>query len=253
MLRRLLERISRNRVVRRRLPPRHGGHRLFVSPDASLRLWRTDLGPIDPLLLGLASELVAAGSVVWDVGANVGLFAFASAYAAGPNGRVIAVEADPWLAGLLRRSAADAPRTYAPVEVVEAAASDADREATFCIATRGRATSHLKEVSGSTQSGGVRQEIKVAARRLDSLLGRFPPPGLLKIDVEGAEGACLRGATRLLREPRPVVLCEVSAENVDQVGALLHGFGYRLLDASLPGPDREPLDRPTWNTLAVPG
>src|SRR6185436_126613 len=115
MIRSLLERLSRGRVVLRRLPPEHGGHALFVSPDAALKLWRRDLRQSDPLLLRLAAELTRPGDTVWDVGANVGLFAFGAAFAAGPSGRVVAIEADDWLAGLVRRSARTAGPAYAPV------------------------------------------------------------------------------------------------------------------------------------------
>ena len=75
---------------------------------------------------------------------------------------------------------------------------------------------------------------------------------MLKIDVEGAELLCLRGASELLRGVRPVVLCEVSESNAQGVGALLREAGYELFDASLPLQDRRPRERPVWNTLALP-
>lgn len=251
-LRSLLERLSRGRVVRRRLPEEHGGHRLFVSPDAAMKLWQRDLAAVDPVLLGVARERVRPGMTVWDIGANVGLFAFASAYAAGPSGRVVAVEADEWLAGLVGRSARDAPPSYAPVEVVSAAVSDSPGEVELCIARRGRAGNHLRSVAGSTQTGGTREVRRVRAVTLDSLLDLHPAPELLKIDVEGAEHLCLRGAGRLLREVRPTIFCEVAHENTEEVGALFRGFGYTLFDAGQPAPGRRPLAKPAWNTLAVP-
>lgn len=240
-------------MVRRRLPQELGGHALFVSPDASLKLWRRDLASADPWLLALATELVRPGDTVWDVGANVGLFAFAAAFAAGPSGRVVAVEADDWLAGLVRRSARTAGPVYAPVEVLAAAVSDHPGVAELCIAARGRAGNHLRAVAGSTQTGGEREARKVVTVTLDGLLESFPPPRLLKIDVEGAETLCLRGAGRLLSEVRPVVVCEVAAENAAEIGERLCGHGYTLFDAALPAGRRPPLYSPAWNTLAVPG
>lgn len=251
-LRNLAERWSRGRVVRRRLPAEHGGHALFVSPDAALRLWRRDIGAMDPLLLRLAAELTRPGDTVWDVGANVGLFAFAAAFAAGPAGRVVAVEVDDWLAGLVRRSAASAGPAYAPVEVLAAAVADRAGVLDLHIASRGRAGNHLGVVAGSTQTGGYRETRKVPAVTLNGLLDAFPPPRVLKIDVEGAEALCLRGAERLLAEVHPVVLCEVTAENAAEVGTRLQGGGYTLYDADLPAERRVPLAAPAWNTLAVP-
>ncbi len=253
MIRSLLERWSRGRVVRRRLPAELGGHALFVSPDAALKLWRHDLRQTDPLLLGLAAELVRPGDTVWDIGANVGLFAFAAAFAGGPVGRVIAVEADDWLAGLVRRSARTAPPGYARVDVLAAAVADRPGIVELCIAARGRAGNHLSRVEGSTQTGGHRETRNIAAVTLDSLLDAFPPPRLLKIDVEGAEALCLRGAERLLAEVRPLIVCEVAAENEPEVGERLRRHGYTLFDAALPAARRVPRATPAWNTLAVPG
>jgi len=191
--------------------------------------------------------------VVWDIGANVGLFGFAAAYEAGPSGRVLAVEADEWLASLVERSARGAPATYAPLEVLSAAVSDSSGTVELCIARRGRAGNHLRNVEGSTQTGGTREVKRVEAVTLDDLLKRYPSPQLVKIDVEGAELLCLRGAARLLREIRPVLFCEVAKENADEVGRLLSDHRYRMFDAGTPDGQRRPLDRPAWNTLALPG
>ncbi|HET9210252.1 MAG TPA: FkbM family methyltransferase [Thermoanaerobaculia bacterium] len=251
MIRSLLERLSRGLVLRRRLPAEHGGHVLHVSPDASMRLWRRDLGTADPFLLRMAAGLVRPGMAVWDVGANVGLFAFAASFAAGPSGHVLAVEADGWLAELLRRSAQTTPTTYARVEVLAAAVADAPGTAELCIARRGRAGNHLRGVPGSTQTGGTREVQRVPVVTLDGLLDSRPAPQVVKIDTEGAELLCLRGAARLLREVRPVLFCEVVSDNAQAVGGLLHGHGYTLFDAAA-YPGGPPLARPVWNTIALP-
>lgn len=253
MLRALLERLSRDRVVRRRLPRDLGGAALYVSPDAALKLWKRDLAQADPLLLRLAAELVVPGSVVWDVGANVGLFAFAAAHRAGPTGRILAVEADDWLAALVRRSAAAAGPVYAPVDVLAAAVADRPGIADLWIAERGRAGNHLRNVPGSTQTGGRRESRKVVTVTLDGLLDGFPAPALVKIDVEGAEALCLQGAGRLLSEVRPAVVCEVTEENTGAVAEQLRQHGYTLFDAAAAPELRRPLAAPVWNTLALPG
>ncbi len=93
---------------------------------------------------------------------------------------------------------------------------------------------------------------QVPAVTLDSLLDRSPAPAVVKIDTEGAELLCLQGAGRLLREIRPVLLCEVGDDNAPAVGDLLRGHGYTMFDAAA-HPGGPPLDRPSWNTLALPG
>jgi FkbM family methyltransferase len=85
---------------------------------------------VDPALLRLAAETVRHGDTVWDIGANLGLFSFAAAVAAGPCGRVLALEPDAVMAGLLRRSAA-VNGGHAPVDVLPAAVSDEESVARF--------------------------------------------------------------------------------------------------------------------------
>jgi FkbM family methyltransferase len=247
----LAERLSRGVVLRRRLPVDLGGTALFVSPDASLRFWRRSLEAVDPGLLALCRELVTTGRSVWDVGANVGVFAFGAAHLTGPSGAVLAVEPDPGLAALLRRSAASAAGGSA-VKVVNAAICDRPGTAELVIARRGRATNHLAGVPGSSQTGGRRGSVRIAATTLDALLADHRAPDLVKIDVEGAEHLCLAAAARVLREVRPLLLCEVSAQNHAAVGGLLREHGYVMLDSSLPPPLRQPRLVPAWNTLAVP-
>lgn len=244
------EHFSRNVVLRRRLPTRVGGGRIYVSPDASLRFWRWNMEKTDPRLFDWAEEFVSKGDIVWDVGANIGLFAFSAASRAGSAGYVIAIEADIWLAELLRKSAAHQSNGNAPVEILPVAVSDSLGMAKFNIASRGRCANHLAESCGSTQTGGVRNSVMVASVTLDSLLERLPAPQILKIDVEGAEHKVLQGGSKLLSTIRPTILCEVSSENKKDVGVLLRSYGYSFFDLDAIQPILRPLALPTFNILA---
>ena len=137
VLRSLLERLSRGVVLKRRLPAECGGLALFVSPDASLKYWRRDLRKTDSALLDAAKSLVKSGDVVWDVGANIGLFSFASAGLAGKGGQVLAIEPDPWLSGLLRRSAELNGGTGCAIHVLPLAVGEQTGHAVLNIARRG--------------------------------------------------------------------------------------------------------------------
>jgi hypothetical protein len=71
-LRHLAERFSKGVILRRHLPKQFQSLPLYVSPEAGLRYWGRGLETADPMLFRMVRELVKPGSVVWDVGANVG-------------------------------------------------------------------------------------------------------------------------------------------------------------------------------------
>lgn len=69
------------------------------------------------------------------------------------------------------------------------------------------------------------------AETLDHLLelGVIGPPGLLKIDVEGAELSVVHGALQLLRTHRPHLVVETHSTALETgVGDMLAGLGYRV-------------------------
>ncbi|HOQ47991.1 MAG TPA: hypothetical protein PK157_21970 [Bryobacteraceae bacterium] len=162
ILRKWVEQISRRQVLRRRLPADLGGATIWVTPDAALRFLRPNLDAVDPMLFRAARDLVRAGDVVWDVGANVGLFTFAAAARAERDGLVLAVEADTWLVDLLRRSARSQPPGSSPVVVLPVAVSNKVDVAEFEIASRGRCPNHLAGLGGS-QTGGTREHQHVVS------------------------------------------------------------------------------------------
>ena len=249
MIRALAERMARGWAVTRTLPLADVAPRLVISGEAQLKYLRPGSRAFDPVLLSQVRALVRPGQRVWDIGANVGVFAFA---AAGLAGRVLAVEPDPWLFGLLQRSrAANRGRDLAPVELLCAAVADRAGIARFQIAKRGRAANALSGFGGS-QMGGTREELLVPTVTLDQLNDAAFPPDLVKIDVEGAELLVLEGGEKLLREVRPVLLLEVAESNADAATTRLRRAGYRLYDAARPQAGFAESERCVWDTLALP-
>ena len=182
---------------------------------SGLRFIFRPMARIDPPLLMAAHKLVKTGDVIWDIGANIGLFAVAAAVRSGNRGKVIAFEPDVWLVQLLRRTSAAQPAKNAPITVVPVAVASGVSLRDFSIAVRSRACNALVEY-GNTQMGGVEEQQVVAAFNLDWLLTRLPIPDLIKIDVEGAELEVLRNQSRILNQVRPVIICEVGSQSSEE-------------------------------------
>ena len=250
-LRRIAERLSHGIVLRRGLPSQFGPGKIFVSPDAGLKYYRFDYSRCEPVLFQMAFELVHEGDVVWDIGANVGLFAFAAAGRAGARGKVVAVEPDLWLVNLLRRSEALKIPTRAPVIAIPAAVTDRVGLGQFHIAARARSANYL-DGGGSAESGGAREMQVVPTVTLDWLLQQLPAPTVVKIDVEGMEHRVLQGAAKLLADVRPKIWCEVAEQNADVVTQVLRSAGYDIYNAAEDSSVRGPLRRAVWDTLACP-
>ena len=246
-LQQLVMRAGRSRMFPRRLPPALGGCRFPASLEGGTKFLRRRPERFDPVLTAFARSAVTEGSVVWDIGANVGLFTFAAAGLAGPTGTVVAVEADTWLAGNLRRAARWNPGA-ATIVVVPAAISATVGLSELLVANSARAVSHLDAAHGTNLTGGTRERHTVPTLTLDCLAESLPLPDVLKIDVEGAEALVLAGGRHVL-EARPTIFVETTEHTSPLVHSVLASHGYRYVDGST----GLQCDLPVFNTIARPG
>ncbi|MEM1298877.1 MAG: FkbM family methyltransferase [Pseudomonadota bacterium] len=191
---------------------------IVVSPEAQLSYLKPGSAGFDMELVAFVEERVRPGMTVWDVGANVGLLSVA---AAAMGAQVLAIEADIWLAGLLRRTAAlnDDGMTVLPVAI-----SDQCGVVQFNISHAGRASNAIAG-QGRHADLPVRRVDTVPTLTLDVLLETQPPPDLIKIDVEGAEAMVLGGGQKVLAHG-PELFVEVEAGNRPALQALLEPLGY---------------------------
>jgi len=157
------------------MPSDFGNVQIYVSPDSQLKYLKRGRGAFNAGLLAIAKDYIRPSQNVWDIGANVGVFTFAAASLIGAgNGKVLAVEADIWLAWLINRSRAFNKARGFDITVLPSAISDHAGVATFRIAARGRASNALSLAAGSSMMGGVRELQTVPTLTLDLLL----QPGL---------------------------------------------------------------------------
>lgn len=222
----LLERAMRGRTFWRRLPRDLGSTAILCSGDARLQHFKPGEAAFDPELLQLAREWLSEDSVVWDVGANIGVFSLAAASRV-RKGSILAIEPDPWIFGLLARSANRLETGR--VRPLCTAISDNVGIADLAIAERGRASNFLARFDGRSQAGGVRLFQSVPLLTLDVLSDSLAAyPTHIKIDVEGAEWAVLQGGRKILATARPKLFVEVGPDTEDLVTGYLESLGYAL-------------------------
>lgn len=244
---RLAARLGRGRMFPRRLPHDLGGCRFPASLEGGAKFLRLRAHEFDPVLTQFAKSSITNGSVVWDVGANVGLFAFAAAGLAGRSGTIIAVEPDGWLAANLRRASRWNPDA-AEVIVVPAAISDRLGLTEFIVANNNRAVNYIAQAGRTSITGGARERQLVPTLTLDCLAENLPMPDVLKIDVEGAEALVLAGAGHVL-EVGPTIFIEAGESTSAAVHRILAPHGYRYVNAST----GRSCDMPVFNTIATRG
>jgi len=176
------------------------------------------LGTYEPEKQKALLRFVKPGMVVYDIGAQAGFYTMFFSRLVGETGRVFAFEPCPYGTRFL----VDHVRVnrLANVSVLQVAVS----ERTGLI---GMTIDHgIMENKIHDSSDSI---LMVAAVTIDD--SGLPVPDLIKLDVEGAESAVLKGAQRILREVRPVVFVALhSAAQRKFCATLLKQAGYTIYD-----------------------
>lgn len=174
------------------------------------------------------SQFLNLGDTVIDGGANIGTHTLAFADACGPSGRVIAVEASPEVAQILRRNVKE--NGLGGVEQITAALGASAGTCRFSrLVTEGLQNVGMLCV---VEGGDDQSTIEVPVITIDSL--RLQSLRLLKLDIEGQELEALKGATETIDRLFPIVSVELL--NLDKsipIYNLLTGKGYKAFFCSV--------------------
>ena len=144
----------------------------------------------------------AAGAVMIDAGANVGLFSVRASRWVGERGRVIAIEPDAGSCRLLTQNLAR--NSVHNVTVIQKALGD--------------------EESTRADADGGSRETTTLDRIMDEL--NLSTVNALKMDIEGAEGRALRAASRCLAKVDKVVVETHTPDLFGEVSHLLENSGF---------------------------
>lgn len=172
-------------------------------------------------LVMLFDRMLKPGMTVIDVGANIGEISMTTAKRVGHSGHVIAFEPVDAIADQLEANAirnqldqitvvrtglADSPANDVPVYASCGQGSPDDEHLGLGSLFGGnKGAPELQRIPVSTL------DIWVNAQQLDHI-------DLIKIDIEGAELPCLKGAERTLRQFRPVLIVEIQDTTATTAG-----------------------------------
>ena len=210
-----------------------GGPRLFVDLADHVIGLNIVRGHYEADEVAFVRSQLRPGDTAIDVGAHIGFFTMHMAALVGGTGKVYAFEPVDTNAALAERSIAE--NGFGDrVEFHRAAvgAVSGSSELTLPAETLNTGGAYLLRVGTAPLTGNEVHVVPLVA--LDEIALRRPVR-FIKMDVEGAEPQVIKGALRLLREDRPVILSELhpvqlaraSATTADTFLADLSALGYR--------------------------
>ena len=163
--------------------------------------------------VALLKSAIEPGMTIVEVGAHMGYITMQSARAAGPAGRVFAFEANPRAVPLIERNLADNDLGDR-VTVVPLALGDVPGVHAFYLSGGG-------DTSSLQQPDGVSERIEVTVTTLDDWLDPGVVVDVIKLDIEGAEVAALRGMSETLGRAAPdlVVFAECNQAMLERSGS----------------------------------
>ncbi len=173
----------------------------------------------EPALTQAFVENLHEGMIVYDIGAHWGYFSLLASRHVGDAGKIIAFEPHPHNVRVMEKNLK--LNGIHNVHLLKVAVADTSGVATF-------------DLGEDTGLGRLSQKgsYQVRVVRLDDLFeqGEIPSPQLVKIDIEGAEGAALRGMRHILEEAKPIVLLETHGDEAyTESDTLLRQLGYQQI------------------------
>ncbi|MEQ9074563.1 MAG: FkbM family methyltransferase [Sandaracinaceae bacterium] len=156
-------------------------------------------------------DLLEDDSVYVDVGAHYGYHVLTAAQRV-KKGRVVAVEPNPRLYGLLEKSIrTNQLRERATLH--HCAVSEAPAELSFVTPVDDPALGHI---AGADEPDDGAPRTTVRCRALDDICADLDRVDLIKIDVEGHESQALRSARATIERHRPLVLMEYAPAHIER-------------------------------------
>jgi FkbM family methyltransferase len=192
---------------------------------------------------------------VINVGANVGLFVNHIANNINFNQKILAIEPTPNAFKLLK-SNCELNSNIDKVILFNGVASNSNSNFELNIVEGKEEYSSLGEIVFGFNEHQIVTKIEISGKTVDSLvLDNHLNPGLMIIDVEGAEFKVLSGSVGILTKYRPIIISEIVDDYLNQQGdssdaifKLFNEYKYKIIniDSSIES------NRFSGNIVAIP-
>ena len=180
------------------------GQTMFLDLQSEKDFW---LGSYEKPLIEALKRISKKGMLSYDIGANIGYISLVMATLNGTQGKVISFEALPRNLERLQKNI-EINNLTQRISNVPKAVSEKSGKGSFLEHASG-AMGKLAEANGRDEKYVSQHKIETIALDDYVFQGKNPPPNIIKIDIEGAEGQALIGMRRLLKESKPSLLIEL--------------------------------------------
>jgi FkbM family methyltransferase len=209
----------------------HGSRMYLDSDDPGVGL-SVLMGVFESFETHLFARCIRGSMTVVDVGANIGYYSLLAARGVGKSGRVFAIEPNATVYQMLLQNIA--VNGYHTIVPINRCVSNVSGQARFHVNRDLPGESNMLPYSAAERE----DTITVDTFTLDDLLPDCEVD-VLKMDIEGAEGLALTGASRLLRNGRPLIFMEFVPALLIKIGTpptdvlsmiRQHGYCVYLID-----------------------
>lgn len=177
------------------------------TPAGSFRCYEPLNRHGDDEMLAELAACCGPTDVLYDLGANIGIYALAIAHGE-PDRRVVAVEPSPRAVDRLRANLRANGAVADRIDVRACGVGDEAGDRRFYVSTYPELSGFDRE-SATRWGATVDRAVTVPMRRVDDLVAELPTPDVIKIDVEGAAPAVVRGARATLDRHAPTLFVEI--------------------------------------------
>lgn len=159
------------------------------------------------------------GDVVIDAGAYIGLFTGKSSLQVGDRGKVYAFEPEPENFSHLRENT----KGLKNVEIFNRALWSSEKDLILFVRQHHSSGHSLIDWVDANK---IKERLPVHTTYLDNVVkGKVD---FIKLDAEGAELEILHGATRILKQYKPFVVCEIHSKNLlHQIISFMLTYNYK--------------------------